>query len=247
MAVSIGNTNTRCAVGAKGNYRQAVLQTEGINQPEDFICFLEEQFQPGIWGLLQGGIISSVVPQKTSFITEAVRQKNDRIGLRRTDAAKCNFDISGYKSVFGEDRAVCCAAALAKYKPPVIVLDFGTATTVNVINADNIFVGGAIMVGINTGLAALNRRTAQLPEVHDYLNVDILCDDTQKSLVSGAVLGAAYAVEGYVKHIREILKCTPTVIITGGSASLIAPYLGFDFLHESMLLIDGLFELYNDR
>jgi type III pantothenate kinase len=247
LCVGIGNTNIRCAVGSKESYRQAILKTDKLLAPNDFINFLEKQFQSDIWELFQGSIISSVVPQKTAIITDAIQQKNSGILIRRVDAAKCGIDISGYNSRLGEDRAVCCAAGIAKYKSPTVVVDFGTATTVNVINADNIFVGGAVMVGVQTGLSALNRRTTQLPEVNDDLAFDVICDDTKKSLMSGAVMGTAYAVEGYIKYVQTSLKCTPTVIITGGNAPLIIKHCRFDFIYEPMLLIDGLFELYNQN
>jgi len=243
LCVGIGNTNIRCAVGVKANYRHAVLETEKINSAEDFVLFLEEEFRIDNWDLLKGGIVSSVVPQKTPLITEAVRTK---IQLQRTYAAKCNFIISEYNGNLGEDRAVCCAAALAKYKLPVTVIDLGTATTINVINTDHTFAGGVIMVGVQTGLTALEQNTAQLPLADDLSDIGVICCDTRKSLISGAVLGTVYAIEGYIKQIQALLTVKPTVIITGGNAPLIIPHCGFDFSYEPMLLIDGLFELYNE-
>jgi type III pantothenate kinase len=77
------------------------------------------------------------------------------------------------------------------------------------------------------------------------MDFDIIGDSTEKSLISGAVMGAAYAIEGYVNHIETVLKCAPTVIVTGGAAPFIIKRCRFDFIYEPTLLLDGLFELYN--
>ena len=244
LCVSIGNTNVRCAVGSKESYREAVLKTDKLLSPDVFLKFLNGQFQSGFTDLLQGGIISSVVPQKTSIITDALHHQAGEILLKPVETSSCGIDISSYKGKLGEDRAVCCAAAMAKYEPPAIVIDFGTATTINVINADKAFTGGVIMVGMQTGLDALSRQTAQLPEVCGDFELDVICDDTEKSLMSGAVIGTAFAVEGFIKYIKTKLKCAPKVIITGGNAPLILKHCNFRFIYEPTLLIDGLFELY---
>jgi type III pantothenate kinase len=244
LCIGIGNTHTKCAIGYKKNYQQITLLTEKINQPDDFILSLETQFKPNVYGMLQGCIVSSVVPDKTSIIIEAVRHMNNEITLQRFDVSKCNIDVTAYKSKLGEDRAVCCAGALAKYKPPFVVVDFGTATTVNVINLSGVFIGGAIMVGVQMGLDALNRNTAQLPIISNEMDVAVICDNTQDSLASGAFIGTSYAIEGYIKHIQTMLNVMPTVIFTGGAAPLVIPHYHFDFIYEPMLLIDGLFELY---
>lgn len=245
LGIGIGNTNIRCAIGTKGDYRQVFLSTEKIFRAEDFICFLEEHFQADIWRFLQGGIISTVVPSKLPIIKAAVNQKNKELPLQMIDISKCNIDFSGYKGNLGEDRAVCCEAAVAKYKPPVVMVDLGTATTINVINAERVFLGGAILTGVQTGLTALTRRTAQLPKVGEYQGAEVISDDTQKSLISGAVIGTAYALEGYINQIRAELESELTVVLTGGNAPIVMPYCSFGFAYEPALLIDGLFTLYH--
>ena len=245
LAVNIGNTNTICAVGARENNRKSAMRTKEACQPEDFTTFLEEQFGADIWCLLQGCIISSVVPAKTLVIVKAIHNKT-RKPLQLIDISECDMDFSVYKSKLGEDRIVCCMSAAAKYKAPIIVVDLGTATTFNIVSPDRVFLGGAILTGIQTGLTALTRHTALLPIVNDFSNVRLVGSDTEKSLVSGAIIGTACAIEGYVNRVQAQLGNIPTVIITGGNAPLVMPHCNFDFIYEPDLLINGLFELYDN-
>ncbi|MDR2939039.1 MAG: type III pantothenate kinase, partial [Clostridiales bacterium] len=190
LGVSIGNTNTRCAIGTKEYNRQVLIPTDKICSPNDFINFLEGQFQEDIWGLIDGSIISSVVPAKTPAIMSALGEKLNT-PPKLINLSELNVDFSGYKSKIGDDRAVCCSAAAIKYPLPIILIDLGTATTINVVDSGGVFLGGAILAGIQTGLLALTNHTAQLNLIDNFSNIKIIGTDTQKSLASGAIIGAA--------------------------------------------------------
>lgn len=246
LSVSIGNTNIRCAVGTKENNRRVDLPTNIICRAEEFIGALEEHFNADVWQVVQGSIVASVVTDKTPIISEAIRQKTNKLP-QRIDISKLNIDVSGYKSNLGEDRAVCCAAALSEYAPPIIVVDLGTATTVNFIDAMGVFIGGAIFIGVQTGLSALCEHTSLLPQVSDCTNVTTIGNDTQGGLISGAVIGTANMIEGYINRIGMDLGGTPTVIVTGGNAPAILPHCRFDFVHKPTLLIDELFLQYKPQ
>jgi type III pantothenate kinase len=241
--VNIGNTNIQCAAGIIGDNRKISVKTTDVRNAEDFIDFLESQLKTNIWELLRGSIISSVVPLKTSVIQEAIIKMTDK-PPQLINEENFTVDFSGYNGVLGEDRMVCCEIAAKKYTPPVIVVDLGTATTVNIVNADKVFLGGAILPGIKMGLVALAGNTALLPEISDFSEVSIIGNSTQKCLVSGAVIGMSCAVEGYIDRVESELGNPPTVIITGGNARIIIPHCSFEFIYEPTLLIDGLFELY---
>jgi type III pantothenate kinase len=240
LCAGIGNTNIRCAVGTIDQYRQFSVPITGILHDADFIKIIEERFGTDIWGSIHGSIISSVVPLKTSIIKEAIYKKTGKYP-EFIDKHKCNVDFSGYKSELGEDRIVCVAAAARKYKLPAIIMDLGTATTINIISIDKKFLGGAIFPGIQTGLNALAQHAALLPEVTDFSDVRVIGGDTLGCLVSGAVIGIVCVIEGYVKRIRPELGSTPTIIITGGNAPKILPYCDFKFVYEPALLIEEMF------
>jgi len=251
LCVDIGNTRVRCALGSSKSYLQAAVDTNKITDASCFAAFLEENFGSHMT-LLSGGIYSSVVPQKNADILKAVKMINKRAIISPVNLAQMGIDFSGYKSAIGEDRAVCSWTGLKKYGAPVIVIDFGTATTINVINESNVYMGGAIFAGVQTGIDSLARSTARLPQLDlsgtGLADAKLIGEDTFECIVSGAIIGAAFAAEGYVRRIESLLDTKfgtpPTVIITGGNASKVIPYCGFDFVCEPTLLIEGLFWLY---
>ncbi len=245
LSVNIGNTNICCAFGAKEQNKRITIQTKRILCVEDFTCSLEKYFNPDFWRIAKGSIVASVVPEKTSIVVDAILQKTNK-PPQRIDISKLNIDVSRYKSNLGEDRAVCCAAALSRYKPPIIVVDLGTATTINVIDASGVFIGGAIFVGVQTGLRALCERTSLLPQVSDCSNVTTIGNDTRQGLISGAIIGTANMIEGYINRIGMSLDKAPTVIVTGGNAPLVLLYCRFEFIYNPTLLIDELFLLYKE-
>ena len=246
LCVSIGNTNIRCAVGTKEDNQLIYIPTKSIYRAEDFISSLEKQFNTDVWGLVRDAVVASVVTDKTPIISDAIRQKTNKLP-QRIDVSRLNIDVSGYKSNLGEDRAVCCAAALSEYKPPIIVIDLGTATTVNFIDAKGAFIGGAIFVGVQTGLNALCEHTSLLPQVNDCQIVTTIGNNTQDGLISGAVIGTANMIEGYINRIGMDLGATPKIIVTGGNAPMILPHCRFRFVHKPTLLIDELFSQYKHQ
>ena len=245
LAVNIGNTNVRVALGKDSPIRDAVAFWEEIPSQKSFLCFLEEKFGVGLWDEIEGCIIASVVPGQTGLVADALEAKLGR-PPKRVDPLSCpGLDLSGYKDTPGEDRVVCCVAALQEHPPPLILIDFGTATTVNVIDREGRFLGGAILAGLHISLEALAGRTAQLPLVEELSgSTPLIGTRTRESMVSGAVLGEAFAAEGYVLRIKKILGEHTPVIVTGGHAPVILPHVGFEHIHAPNLLLSGLFALW---
>jgi len=236
LCIDIGNTNVCLALGTPENYTQARALTEGL----DFVRFVEESFGGDVWGKLQDCAVSSVVPQAADTITKALQG----LPIRRFDAGKSSVDFSRYKGQLGEDRAICCQTAVLKHGAPLILADLGTATTINVVDDKNIFLGGAIHAGVQTGLDALNSRTAQLPPVSEFPGaIKLIGEDTVECLISGAVMGTVFLIEGYVRRVGELLNLgrEPVVVLTGGNAPPVAAHFRSRFVHEPELLLEGLF------
>ena len=156
LCIDIGNTNSRCALGTSENYRVVSAETNDFSNVASFTAFLKKHFADDI-PRIKGCILSSVVPQRKADAIQALQMFN----VKCVDMAHMGVDFSHYKTALGEDRAVCSAAAVHKYGAPVIVIDFGTATTINAINESSIFMGGAILAGVQTGIDALARDTAR--------------------------------------------------------------------------------------
>ena len=249
LAVNIGNTNIRAAIGKKEPEMDAVAWGDEVASGESLTRFIEERFGSDIWNRLEGSILASVVPGQTPLVAGAIEAKTGT-APQRIDIRGCvSLNLKQYKGVPGEDRVVCCVGALQKYQPPFILVDFGTATTVNAINGQREFVGGAILAGLHISLEALADRTAQLPliiPVKADLNarVPLIGTGTEENLLSGAILGQAFAVEGYVNRIKNQLGPQTKLIVTGGHAPVILPCCNFEYIHEPNLLLCGLFSLF---
>ena len=244
LAVNIGNTNIRAALGDTDNYSQAVFYLSKDMGKENFIHEIERKLGNDVWDKASRSIIASVVPAYTNLVVEILEQKTGG-PVARVDINNCGkLDISRYKGKLGEDRAVCCAGAMYKHKPPFVLIDFGTATTFNVVNKDGIFMGGAIMAGLQTGLKALAESTAQLPAMSNmWEKPKVIGTDTMENLLSGAILGTAGAAEGFIDRIKAEIGEEIKVVATGGHAPAVLPVCRFPYIHEPSLLLEGLLSL----
>lgn len=245
LCVAIGNTRIQCAVGVGIGYKQFAIDTKDIICETCFTAFIQENIGAEL-NVLVGCIVACVVPEKKQIVVDAIKKNNANIPIKFIDKERYGIDFSRYDGNLGEDRVVCCVEAVARYKKPVVIIDFGTATTVNVIDENNVFLGGAILAGVQMGVNALSKATAQLPMIDDFVPVCAIGGGTRECIASGAVMGAAFAAEGYIKHITEALKARPVVVITGGNASRVVPHCGFEFVYEPSLLMEGLFFIYEN-
>jgi type III pantothenate kinase len=223
LAIDIGNTRIDCAVGCSAAFR--IIELNQLALIDYNAC-----------------IISSVVPQKTQSVKSMIRN----VPIHHVNRNNLCVDFSAYTGTLGEDRIVACHIAKLKYNAPLIVVDFGTATTVNVVDAQSRFLGGLIMAGVETGPSALSRAAAQLPDITDF-HAPLIGADTSECLAAGATIGAACAVEGYIGRVSARLKARPTVVLTGGNAPKVLPYCTFEHIHEPSLLMEGLFKIYETR
>ncbi len=122
----------------------------------------------------------------------------------------------------GADRIANAVGALSQYRAPLIVIDFGTATTFDCVNARGEFIGGAIAPGITTAVDALLSRAARLYRVEFVRPKDAIGRNTVTNIQSGIVYGYAGLVDGIVERMRPEMDGTVSVIATGGLAPLIA-------------------------
>src|SRR5207253_2375607 len=122
----------------------------------------------------------------------------------------------------GADRYVDAFAATVLYGPPLIVVNFGTATTFNCVNARGEFIGGAIAPGLGTAVDALVNRAARLYRVELIRPKQAIGRDTASDMQSGAIYGFAGLVDGLVERMRSEMGGAARVIATGGLATLIA-------------------------
>jgi len=144
----------------------------------------------------------------------------------------------------GADRICDAAAAVTKYGAPCIVVDFGTATTFNAVNAANEYLGGVIAPGIKISAEALFSRAAKLPRVEIKRPEKVIATSTIGAMQSGLYHGYAGLVDGLLEKMIAEMGSRPRVIATGGLAPLIAGASKFIELIDETLTLDGLRLIY---
>jgi len=144
----------------------------------------------------------------------------------------------------GADRICDAAAAVTKYGAPCIVVDFGTATTFNAVNAANEYLGGVIAPGIKISAEALFSRAAKLPRVEIKRPEKVIATSTIGAMQSGLYHGYAGLVDGLLEKMIAEMGSRPRVIATGGLAPLIAGASKFVELIDETLTLDGLRLIY---
>lgn len=140
----------------------------------------------------------------------------------------------------GADRIVNAVAAVHRHGAPVIVLDFGTATTFDVVNAKGEYLGGVIVPGVGISAEALFQRAARLSRVDVRKPPHVIGRNTQESVQAGLFHGYASLVEGLVRRIRTELGAEAPVVATGGLASVFRSELGFLKEVDAGLTLEGL-------
>ena len=172
-----------------------------------------------------GSVIGSVVPAQTPLYVEATRRLmgTEPLLIGATTTARVKIEYRDPSSV-GADRIANAVAAFDRYGAPAIVVDFGTATTFDVLLKGRRYAGGVIAPGILTGAEHLVRRAARLGAFELKPPARVVGRSTEESLQSGVFYGAVGEVDSIVRRISEEEKIRPKVIATGGLASAIAAH-----------------------
>jgi type III pantothenate kinase len=227
LAIDAGNTNTVFAVydgdDRLGAWRGA---TDNRRTADEYAVWLTQLM--ALEGLdrsqIDGAIISSVVPEGLFNLVSLCRRyfKTDPLVVGEA-AVKVGIEarIDRPEEV-GADRLVNAVAAHAKYGAPLIVVDFGTATTFDYVDAEGNFAGGLIAPGINLSLEALYMAAAKLPRVGIKRTARVVATNTVAAMQAGVFWGYVGMIEGIVSRIRQEKGATLPVVATGGLAPMFA-------------------------
>lgn len=194
-----------------------------------------------------GGIISSVVPQLDYTLERMCRTylKINPLMLAPGLKTGLNLRVDNAKEV-GADRVVNNVSAVRKYGAPLIIIDFGTATTFNVIDKRGEFIGGVIAPGIKGSLDSLVNGTAKLPRVEIERPASVIGKNTVTNMQSGIVFGFSGLVEYIVKKIKREMKCEEVkTVATGGFSEVIAKEISCIDYVDKLLTLEGLKYLYD--
>lgn len=227
LAIDVGNTNMVFSLFRRDEEAGSFRLMTDLNRTSDEIglavCdffrrfgFHEEE--------LSGVIIASVVPPVMHSLTNAVYKYLGQTPVIVGEDVDCGLTYGmASDERLGADRAVACAAAIEKYGAPLVVLDFGTATTIDAINARGEYVGGCILAGVRIATEALFGNAALLPRVELARPDKIIGTTTVGQIQAGAVCGYIGSIEYLVRETkREMGAGAVQVVATGGMARMVA-------------------------
>ena len=195
---------------------------------------------------IEGGIISSVVPQITTNIKLAVEKILKKEILVIGSGIKTGLDIRiDDPGQLGADLVAASVAGIAEYPVPMMIFDMGTANTVCVIDREKRYLGGMIYPGLGVSLDSLTAHASQLGGISLEAPERVIGRNTIDCMKSGVIYSAAAAMDGIIDRIQEEMGETLTVIATGGLAKCIVPHCRREVILDDDLLLKGLLVLYD--
>jgi type III pantothenate kinase len=218
LAIDVGNTDTK--VGFSRDNSFIAVWRRPTSAPDSFADWLRDcAVKSQISFELEGAACASVVPEHNERVREGVDQSFgcDTFFIGSPSAIDLAVE---YESAIGADRIANVLGALAHYKPALIVVDFGSATTFDVVDNRGAFIGGAIMPGIDLSLRSLASKTSLLPLMRPEVPSHAIGRSTGEGIQAGCVLAAAGAVDFLVSRMNSELGTPATVLATGGLSSL---------------------------
>lgn len=251
LTVDIGNSNIVIG-GVEGTdiVFEARIRTESTKTSDEYCVDLKILLD--VYGVdprhIEGAIIASVVPQVLNSIQTAVHKLTGKTGLVVGPGLKTGLNIKVENPAqTGADLVVGSVAALREHKPPMIIVDMGTATTMVVLDETGALIGGCICPGVKISMDALTDRTALLPGLQLDQPRRAIGRNTIESMRSGIMMGTACMLDGLVERMEAELGSRTTVIATGGIARFITPLCKTPMIYDKDLIIKGLAALYYEN
>ncbi len=244
LAIDIGNTHTVVGIFEKHKLLGDWRVTSFVSRTEDELGALVRTFCEGAgisFKKITAVGISSVVPNLTDI---AILMSKKYFKLNPI-VVSASLPL-GLKILYedphavGADRLCNAVAAHAKFKGPLVIVDFGTATTFDVVSDKGDYLGGIISAGIETSAGELHRRAAKLPKIDLHFPPKIIGTNTVHSMQAGILYGALDAMESMIRRISKELDDYPTVIATGGFSQFMTQQSKLINKCEPTLVLDGI-------
>ncbi len=247
LVVDVGNTHITLGVfdgnELKATFRMTAKQPRTSDEYGIQLCDLLVHRNFSVKDITDV-IISSVVPDVMHSLGSAIIKY---FGVKPMVPTNLDMGIqinTMYPKDVGPDRIVDAVAALEKYGAPCIVIDFGTATTYDIVDKDGVFQGGVISPGIRTSARALWGGAAMLPEIEIKKPDSIIAKETVSSMQGGLVFGYIGQTEYIIKKIKEAGYEDAKVIATGGLGSILVSETDMIDIYDPELTLDGLRMIY---
>ncbi len=251
LAIDIGNTNIvlGCIEG-KNILKEARMATDTIKTSDQYCAELKNMLDLLEVSIkkIEGVIISSVVPPVLNSFKTAIVKLTGITPLVVGPGIKTGLNILlDNPALAGGDLIVGAVAALDQYKPPLLIIDMGTATTITAIDANGNFIGGCIFPGVKISAEALSGKTAQLPAISLEAPQKAIGRNTVDCMRSGLMMGTAAMLDGMIERMEAELGDSATVVATGGIARFIIPMCKREMIYDKDLLLKGLRIIYDNN
>lgn len=248
FVADIGNTSITTGIYDGENLLYTWKLASDKKRSEDEYGIILHNFiqNAGVLGKLEGAVISSVVLPLTERFVVAIEKylKVPVINLTHKTKTGITIDLDKPREV-GADRIANACAAYNIYKKTAVVVDFGTATTFDIVSSDGKFLGGVITPGIRISADALNAFTSLLPKVRIEAPPSAIGKNTIDAMLSGLVFGHGAMIDGLVERVEKELGEPVITIATGGYSEIVTDCLKrpFDYLNPNLTL-EGLRLIY---
>ena len=248
LTIDIGNSNI--VLGGVQDDKivfEARLRTEATKTSDQYCVDL--QILLDVYGVdrkdVEGTIIASVVPQVLNSMRTAIQKLTGKVPLVVGPGLKTGLNILlENPGQTGADLVVADVAALREHKPPLIIIDMGTATTMSVLDKNGAHIGGCIIPGVKISMDALTEKTALLPGLQLDQPKRAIGRNTVDAMRSGIMMGTACMLDGMVERMEAELGSKTTVVATGGIAKFIVPLCKTPMIYDKDLIVKGLAALY---
>lgn len=239
LTIDIGNTKVKWGIFKNKKIIHSISLDEKDNLTKKILSIKKYT--------LNAVIISSVVPELTPIYKNIV-EKELNIAPLIVDYinSKLILEVDEPDTV-GADRLCNIKAAIKLYSTPAIIIDFGTATTFDIINLKNKFVGGIIAPGIETSAQYLIDKAALLDKTDFKFPKTIIGKNTKTNIQSGIMFGAIDQIEGIVNRVNQETKIKNNIILTGGFSKLLAPHFSFNHTLDIDLTLKGMVYIYESN
>ena len=251
LTVDIGNSNI--VIGGVREDEilfEARLRTDATKTSDEYCLDVKSLME--VYGVdvaeVEGAIIASVVPQVLNSFQTAIKKLTGKTALVVGPGLKTGLNILlENPGQTGADLVAGAVAALREHKPPLTIIDMGTATTISVLDKNGAYLGGAIIPGVKISMDALTERTALLPGLQLDQPKRAIGRNTVDAMRSGLMMGAACMLDGMIDRMEEELGYKTTVVATGGIAKFVIPLCHREMIYDKDLLVKGLVALYKEN
>lgn len=248
LAVDVGNTHIEIGLYDNETLVDSWRIATGVHRTEDelmsfihvFLGRRNRRFED-----IRDLAIASVVPNITQIFTRMSEKYLGRAPFVADGSCDTGMPVDyNPPSSVGADRICNAVAAYNRYGGPAVVVDFGTATTLDVVSVDGVYLGGLIAPGLETASWGLHERASKLPRISYEFPATAVGKTTEHSMQAGIMLGAVKMIDGLIELVADELGQAPVVVATGGLSRLFAGRSRYIEHVEPDLVLQGLMRIY---